>query len=56
MINELDLLEEVWAMEKFKNYLLGMKVQIVSDYEALASVLNGNNRNTTYSIRLLPLG
>ena len=51
-ITELELLAVVWAVEHFKKYLNGTKFQIVSDHEALASVLKGNKKNKTYSSRL----
>ena len=41
-INELELLAVVWAIEHFKNYLYGIKFQVVSDHKALATVLKGN--------------
>ena len=51
-INELELLAVVWAIEHFKNYLYGIKFQVVSDHKALATVLKGNKGNKTYSSRL----
>ena len=51
-INELELLAVVWAIEHFKNYLYGIKFQVVSDHKALATVLKGNKGNKTYSNRL----
>ena len=51
-INELELLAVVWAVEHFKNYLYGIKFQVVSDHKALATVLKSNKGNRTYSSRL----
>ena len=51
-INELELLAVVWAVEHFKNYLYGIKFQVVSDHKALATVLKSNKGNKTYSSRL----
>ena len=51
-INELELRAIVWAIEQFKNYLYGIKLQVVSDHKALATVLKGNKSNKTYSSRL----
>ena len=51
-INELELLAIVWAIQHFKNYLYGTKFQINSDHKALASILEGNKNNKTYSSRL----
>ena len=34
LINELELLAVVWAIEHFKNYVYGEKFGVVSDYKA----------------------
>ena len=52
-INELELLAVVWAIEHFKNYVYGVKFQIISDHKALASVMKPNRGNKTFSSRLL---
>ena len=44
-MNELELLAVVWAIEHLKNYLYGIKFQVVSDHKALATVLKGNKSN-----------
>ena len=51
-INDFELLAVVWAVEHFKNYLYGIKFQVVSDHKALATVLKSNKGNKTYSSRL----
>ena len=48
-IKELELLAVVWAVEHSK---LLVKFQVVSDHEALATVLESNKNNKTYSSRL----
>ena len=50
--NELELLAVVWAIEYFKNYVYGVKFQVISDHKALASVLKPNISNKTFSSRL----
>ena len=51
-INELEFLAILWAIEHFKNYIYGVKFQIFSDHKELASVLNSNRGNKTFSRRL----
>ena len=51
-INELELLAIVWAIEKFKNYVYGVQLKVVSDHKALSSVLKPNRVNRTFSSRL----
>ena len=51
-INELELLAVVWAIEHFRNYFYGVKIQVIPDYKALASVLRPNRVNKTFSSRL----
>ena len=48
-INELELLAVVWSNEHFKNYVYGVAFGIVSDHEALQSVLRSNKGNKTFS-------
>ena len=50
--NELELLEIVWAVDRFKYYLLGKKLVIVTNHKALTSALEGNRSNKTYQSRL----
>ena len=51
--NELEMLAVVWGAEYFRNYVLGRKFLIVTDHEALVSLLNGNNKkNKTMFSRL----
>ena len=49
--NDLGMLAVVWGPEYFRNYVLGRKLQIVTDHKALVSFLNGNNNKnkTTFS-------
>ena len=51
-INELELLAVVWAVEHFKNYVYGIKFQVISDHKALSLVLRPNRGNKTFSSRL----
>ena len=51
-INELELLAVVWAIENFRNYVCGIKFEIISDHKALTAMLKGNRANKTYSSRL----
>ena len=44
-VNELQFLAVVWAIEPFRNYVYGVKVQVVSVQKALASVVKPNWRN-----------
>ena len=52
LINELELLAIVWAIEHFKNYVYGVQFKVVSDHKALMSVLKPNRGNKTVSSRL----
>ena len=44
--NELELLAVVWAVDRYKHYLLGK--EFTTDHKALASALDGNRSNKTY--------
>ena len=50
--NELELLAVVWAVNRYKHYLLGKPFIIATDHKALTSVLDGNKSNKTYQSRL----
>ena len=49
--NELELLEVVWAVEHYKNYLYGSDVEVITDQKALLSALSTNHANKTYHSR-----
>ena len=51
-INELGLLAIVWSVEYFRSYVYGDAFKIISDRNALATVLTGQKANKTYSSRL----
>ena len=51
-INELELLAVVWTVEHFRNYVYGIKLQVISDHKALSSVLRPNRGNKTFPSRL----
>ena len=51
-INKLELLAVVWAVEHFKNYVYGIKFQVISDHKALSSVLRPIRGHKTFSSRL----
>ena len=42
--NEFEKLAVVWELEYFGNYILGQKFYVITDYEALVFLLNGNNK------------
>ena len=50
--NELELLAVVWAVDRYKHYLLGKLFTIATDHKALTSALDGNKSNKTYQSRL----
>ena len=50
--NELELLAVVWAVDRYKHYLLGKPFTIATDHKALTSALDGNKSNKTYQSRL----
>ena len=52
--NELELLAVVWAVDRFKHYLLGKEFVIVTNHKALTSALVGNHSNKTLSIQNRP--
>ena len=48
----LEFIAVVWAVEYSKNYVHGIKFQVISDHKALSSVLRPNRGNKTFSSRL----
>ena len=50
--NELQLLAVVWAVDRYKHYLLGKPFTMATDHKALTSALDGNKSNKTYQSRL----
>ena len=50
--NELELLAVVWAVDRYKHYVLGKPFTIATDHTALTSALDGNKSNKTYQYRL----
>ena len=50
--NELELLAVVWAVDRYKHFLLGKPFTIGTDHEALTTALDGNKSNKTYQSRL----
>ena len=48
LTNELELLAVLWAVDRYKHYLLGKSFTIATDRKALASALDGNKSNKTY--------
>ena len=50
--NELELLAVIWAVDRFKHYLLGKEFVIATDHKALTSALGEHRSNKTYQSRL----
>ena len=51
-IGELELLNVVWKLEKFRFYLYGKKVFLYTDHQALEPLIKRNRCNKQYSARL----
>ena len=50
--NEIELLAVVWAVDRFKHYLLGKEFILARDHKALTSALGEYKSNKTYQSRL----
>ena len=50
--NELELLAIAWAVKHYRNYIYGVKFEVVSDHKSLETALKSNHGNKTYSRRL----
>ena len=50
--NKLQLLAIVWAVEYYRNYIHGVKFEVVSDHKASETALKSNHGKKTYSSRL----
>ena len=50
--NELELLAVVWAVDRFKHYLLGKEFILATDHKALTSALGEFKSNKRYQSRL----
>ena len=51
-IGELELLAVVWVLERFRFYVYGKQIQLLSDHQALEPLLKRNKTNKQYSARL----
>ena len=56
LIEELELLAEVWGLEKFRFYLYGQKLGSYMDYQELEPVIERNRCNRQYSAKLAIAG
>ena len=52
MVNELELLGVVWAIQHFKYYLYGKHFTVITDHQDLISALNASERSKTSQSRL----
>ena len=50
-IGELELLDVVWGLERFRFYLYGKQIQLFPDHQALEPLLKRNKANKQYSTR-----
>ena len=48
-INELELLAVVWGLEHFRLYVYGKPIKLLTDHQALESLIKRNRSNTTYN-------
>ena len=53
-VNKLELLDVVWSIEYFKNFLYGKHFTVFTDHRALLSIMKENRSNKSYNSRLTP--
>ena len=51
-IKELELLAVVWGIEHFRLYIYGKPIKLLTDHQALETLIKRNRSNKTYSTRL----
>ena len=51
-INELELLAVVWGLEHFQLYIYGKPIKLLTDHQALETLMKRNRPNKTYSAQL----
>ena len=51
-INDLELLAVVWGLQHFRFHIYGRQIEVLTDHQALQSLIKVNRSNKTYSARL----